>query len=155
MKAVLKYLLVNLILICLSADAFAQDTLVTVQYDMNRCVRLYLGDEPLIATNRETLDSIIRKGASKERCQEMLGGFDIDHFSLLGINLNSGYCREPEGLDFRVIKIDAEKKYIVEISYDDPIGICRALSSYNLWMKVPALSAGYEVEFMVSSRKRE
>jgi len=152
MKRIVKFLVVNLLFIFLVAPVFGQDTLTTVQFDMNSCIPLYFDDGTCVAASRETLDSLIRKDGSEERCLEMLKEFDIEHFSLLGINLNSGSCRVPLGLGFVTTSVDREKKYVLEISYDQPVEPCRAMSSYDLWVIVPALPQGYEVEFIINPR---
>ena len=36
-----------------------------------------------------------------------------------------------------------------------PYGQCRALSSYDLWVTVPSLPEGYEVEFVISVKPRD
>lgn len=154
MKDAFKNFIVNLLFIFIATNTFGQDTLKTVQYDMSNCIRLNIGENKRI-TNRENLNSLIRNDASEERCLKKLKDFDLDHFSLLGINLNSGYCGEPLGLNFTTVKVDSEKKYILEISYYEPIGVCRALSSYFVWVMVPALTEGYDVEFVISPRVKE
>lgn len=154
MKLTAKHVVLNLFFSLLVINAVGQDTLETVQYDMSHCVTLYNHGKKQVASTRETLDSLIRKDASEEFCIERLKDFDIERFSLLGINLNSGYCRVPLGLAFTTVKVDFEKKYIFEISYDIPIVSCRALSSYDLWVKVPSVPNGYTVEFVVSPKER-
>ncbi len=113
MKLIVKHVGLNLFFSLLVTNAVGQDTLETVQYDMSHCVTLYNNHgKKQVASTRETLDSLIRKDASEEFCIERLKDFDIERFSLLGINLNSGYCRVPLGLAFTTVKVDLEKKYI-------------------------------------------
>ena len=154
MKRSFKYFVVSLLVVFSVENAIGQDTLETVQFDMGRCVNLYSDVNTRVATTRTELDSIIRSDMSRALCMEKLKDVDMENFSLLGINLNSGYCRVPAGLTFTTVKIVSEKKYILVVNYDVPIGTCRALSSYDLWVKVPSLPDGYTVEFFIEPKER-
>ena len=73
-----------------------------------------------------------------------------------GINLNTGYCRTPLGLKFQTVKNADEKFYALDITYFDPQGsVCRALSSYDLWILVTKLPDTYEVRFAVKAVSTE
>lgn len=133
-----------------SSNLFGQDTLVATQFEMNSCVSLFYSGSHKVIKTKEELNAAIRKDGSAKRCQKDLGSFDIDQFSLFGININSGYCGAPLGLKFRLIQIDNEKKYIVQISYAKPMGQCRALSSYDLWIQTPTLLENYKVEYTIT-----
>lgn len=144
MKSVLVFL------IFLSSNIFGQDTISSSQFEMNGCINLYSSDSTIIIRDRESLDTYVRKDASSSRCKKHLKNLDLDIFSILGINLNSGYCRVPAGLTFDVVKIEDEKKYVILISYIEPLTPCRARSSYDLWIKAPSIPSTYEVEFVVT-----
>jgi hypothetical protein len=122
------------------------------QIDVSHCISLNFNGGQKIIQDRKSLNSYIRKDASKNHCILLLKDLDMDAYSLLGINLNTGWCRSPKGLEFVVTKIEATQKYILTISYLSPIGTCRALSSYHLWVKVPALPDEYQVQFVVEPR---
>ena len=153
MKEIIKYLVLSLSFVFILASAFGQDTLNAVRFDMESCIRLNLRGEKSI-TNREELNASMRTDASEERCQEMLEDFDFSLFSLFGINLNTGYCGEPLGLKITTLKIDSEMKIVFVIEYDEVIVGCRALSSYDLWMKIPSLPEGYSLEYREIPVKR-
>ena len=69
---------------------------------------------------------------------------------LLGLEINSGYCRRPSGLEFQTTK--NEQQYILNISYIKPTGLCRALSQYDLWVIVPKIPDGFKVKFNVEAK---
>jgi len=135
-----------------ASNLYAQDTLETRQLEMKHCVQLY-HSRSVVILRRGELDSLIRNDANRDFCVDMLKDFDLDHFSLLGIDINSGYCRIPSGLTYSVVQLKDEKKYLFEISYDEPSTPCRAFSSYHLWLQVPKLPDGYEVEFVVRAEE--
>jgi hypothetical protein len=136
------------IFLFLTSHLFGQDTLNTAQFEVNDCIQLY--DGPIVIRTRNSLDSLIRKDASSERCQEHLKDLDLDNFSLLGINLNTGYCQFPTGLTFSVVKTVQGKRCTVLISYIEPLTPCRALISYKLWIKVPSIPEDFDVKFVVT-----
>jgi hypothetical protein len=148
----LKYLLTYFFFFFIIIKGNSQDSLQAEQVEVNHCISLYFNGGQKIIKDRESLNSYIRKDASKDRCVSLLKDLDMDAYSLLGINLNTGWCQVPKGLQFVATKIEAEQKYILTISYLSPIGTCRALSSYDLWIKVPALPDGYEVQFVVEPK---
>lgn len=149
MNQQLNYLMIYFSVFFLVINANSQDTLQTEQIDISNCISLNFNGGEKIIRDRKSLNALIRKDASKERCVLLLKDVDMDTYSLLGINLNTGWCQTPKGLKFVATKIDAEKKYILTITYLHPIGVCRALSSYDLWVKVPILPDGYQVQFIV------
>jgi len=152
MNNYLKYLIVCCFTLFTIVNVNGQDTLSTEHIDMSNCIPLYSSQGTVVITSRAALDSLVRKDGSKERCLELLKEYEMDSCSLLGIHLSTGWCKVPQGLQFTATKIDAEKKYILTVQYNTPIEPCRALSRYNLWVKVPALPVGYEVEFVVEPK---
>ena len=117
---------------------------------MKGCIWLFGIESSVIKTETEFLKAI-RNDASRKFCLENLEKIDFKKNSLLGINLNTGYCRTPLGLTFQAVKNEEEKIYSVNITYLGPGGICRALSSYDLWILVPKLPDKYEVKFDVKA----
>jgi hypothetical protein len=94
---------------------------------------------------------------SRPSCLKNLEKIDFNKHTLLGIEINSGYCGIPDGLQHQVVKDSERKKYFLKISYFYPRVTCRALSRYDLWVLAPKLPAGYEVEFQItpdSERRR-
>jgi hypothetical protein len=91
-----------------------------------------------------------------ESCKKNIKNFDFSKYTYLGIEINSGYCRYPLGLKYQAVKDTYNRKYILKISYDDPGSrTCRALSRYDLWVRVPKLPAGYSVKFEVTPIRRK
>jgi hypothetical protein len=72
---------------------------------------------------------------------------DFGKHSLLGININSGYCGIPLDLKYEAFRDDNKQQYLLSISYTEPRGTCRAISSYDLWVLVPKMPDAYEVKF--------
>lgn len=137
------------------SNAVGQDTLETIQLEMDLCINLSYDVHTRVANTRKELESIVRTDMSRELCMEKLQDLDMEKFSLLGININSGSCTVPPGLKFTTVKLDDEKKYLFEVSYNLPVGLCAAYRTYDLWVKVPSLPDGYEVEFKIVPRKTE
>ena len=108
----------------------------------------------------ETMEYIKRylacNDASRERCvKDLEKSIDFKRFTLLGVNINSGYCRVPVGLDYKTVRDDDKKLYTLQVSYIDPQGsVCRAMSSYDLWVLVPKMPEGYEAKFEVKAVER-
>ena len=120
--------------------------LKTREISLAGCIQTFTAKEFAITSNKQLLNAI-RKDASRESCLENLENIDFDRFSLLGMNINSGYCRRPLELRHQVFKDDFNQKYLLSITYKEPRGVCRAISSYDLWILVPKLPAGYTVDF--------
>jgi hypothetical protein len=122
--------------------------------DLKGCVQMYRQKEFVIKDKEDYLKNI-RRDAQKQACIEKAETLEFEKYSYVGLEINSGYCRRPEGLEYNIAK-DAEKKqYILNVSYIDPQGqVCRALSRYDLWFRVPKLPEEYEVIFEVEPRSR-
>ena len=107
-------------------------------------------DHPLVIKNKTDIDSLIRKGGIRAaRCAEQLSRLDFDKHTLLGIELNSGWCRVPRGLAVETLDDEAEQRYIFVVSYEKPVELCRALTIYDVWVLVPRLPTEYEVVFQI------
>ncbi|MGC2234717.1 MAG: hypothetical protein WA584_00970 [Pyrinomonadaceae bacterium] len=132
----------------------SQETLETKQIDLKGCIQTIFITEFVIKDEADYLKTI-RNDASRDFCLKNLEKIDFARHTLLGIQINSGYCRVPAGLEYKVVK-DAEKKqYLPDISYIDPRGsTCRALSQYDLWLLVPKIPEGYDVKFQVKARQK-
>ncbi len=153
MKTKARHILTSIILLASTTPVISQDTLMTQQFEMNNCIQIYHIEGKRIVRTKSDLDSLVRQDMSKNKCNKQLQQIDLVHYSILGINLNSGWCKTPLGLEFITTKNDMDKKYTLTVSYQAPIGTCRARSSYNLWVKVPAIPNGYKVEFIVNPKE--
>jgi uncharacterized protein YbdZ (MbtH family) len=127
-------------------------TLETRPIDLKGCIQTIFNTQFVIEDN-ETYLKTIRHDASRKWCLKNLEKIDFGKHTLLGKSIDSGYCRRPKGLEYKVFKDDDAKRYFLDISYDDPRGaVCRAMSQYDLWLLVPKLPAGYEVKFEVKAK---
>ena len=131
------------------------------EIDLKGCIQTDYGKDYVIK-DEETFLKTIRTDASRDSCLEELKQFDYDkkidfgEYTLLGIQINSGYCGVPLGLNYHISQDKKEKRYLLDISYIDPgNSTCRALSQYDLWMIVPKFPDDYEVKFEVSARRNE
>jgi hypothetical protein len=123
------------------------EILQTGSIDLKGCIQTVFNQQ-FVIKDRETYLKTIRRDASRDWCLENLEKIDFDKNTLLGLEINSGYCGLPAGLKYQTVKNEAEKQYRLTISYIDPQGqVCRALSQYDLWLLVPKLPAGYAVIF--------
>lgn len=138
-----------LIILCAGSSSSAQ-ILETKDFEMKNCIQLFGRDDFVIKTQDELLKAIGNNG-SLNYCLKNLEKIDFSKNSLLGTNLNTGYCREPVGLIYQAVNNEKEKIYSINITYFKPPGLCRALSSYDLWILVPKLPDKYEVKFDVKA----
>lgn len=130
------------------------EILETRQVELKGCIQTIF-NKKFIIKDRETFLKTIRNDASRDFCLKNLEKIDFDKNTLLGIELNTGYCRTPPGLESQAVKDEAEKQYILNISYTGPQGLCRALSQYDLWILVPKLPENYTVKFNVKATARD
>jgi hypothetical protein len=139
------------VLIACADFSISAQVLETKRFEMKNCIPIYGEKSFVIKTEAEFLETV-RNDASRKYCLENLEKIDFDKNSLFGINLNTGYCRTPLGLEYRTERNKKEKFYALNITYTDPQGAgCRALSSYDLWVLVPKLPDDYEVKFNVQA----
>ena len=116
---------------------------------MKGCISTIFKSEFVIKDNETFLKSI-RNDMSRDDCLRHLEKIDFEKHTLVGLNINSGYCDVPVGLKYEVLKDDAAKQYLLNITYIDPQGsVCRAMSDYDFWLLVPKLPEKYEVKFEV------
>jgi hypothetical protein len=125
--------------------------LKTRDIDLKGCIWTYRQQSFVIKDEAAFLKEI-RNDLSRDRCLKDLEKIDFDKHTLVGIELNTGYCDAPLLEPVQVVKTDAEKKYIVKISYLEPAEPCRALSQYDLWLLVPKLPDNYTVKFEVKGK---
>ena len=134
----------------LSIAANAQ-SLKVEQIDLKNCIQTYR-QKSFVIKDETTFLKEIRSDMSREKCLKDLQKIDFEKHTLVGIELNTGYCREPLLDPVEVLNEKAEKQYLVKISFTEPREPCRALSQYDLWLLVPKLPADYTVKFEVKGK---
>lgn len=126
--------------------------LVSREIDLKGCIHTHSGKQ-FIIKDEATYLKTIRNDGSRDHCLKNLEKIDFEKNSLLGLEINSGYCRRPIGLEFQVLKDETTKEYQFNIDYTDPKGsVCRALSQYDLWVLVPKIPDGFTVKFDVQPK---
>lgn len=131
------------------------ETLETRPIDLKDCIQTIFKRQ-FVIKDEETYLKAIRNDASRPRCLKEVEKIDFSKHTLLGIGINSGYCRVPRGLAYQAVKDPAKKQYLLSISYIDPRGsVCRAWTQYDLWVLVPKVPEDYEVVFDVKARPWE
>lgn len=157
-----KYLLVIFVLIiCLVSVIFSQtkqqnpiEFIESKQFDLKGCVQMFRQKQIVLKDKASYLKNI-RNDAQTQQCIENSKTLDFDRHSLIGMQINSGYCKRPLGFTHKVIKDNSKKQYVLTVSYIDPGGqVCRALSRYDLWLQVPKLQNDYEVIFKIEPKPR-
>lgn len=138
--------------VCLIIPANAQN-LETRQIDLKGCIRTFFGDQ-FVIKDRETFLKKIPNDMNRNKCLKDFGKFDFAKNTLIGIELNTGYCGVPLLLKSQAVKNEAEKQYVLKISYLEPQGTCRALSQYDLWVVVPKLPDDYMVKFEIKGEPK-
>lgn len=129
------------------------ERLETRHIDLKGCIQT-IYDKQFVIRDNQTYLNTIRGDATRDWCLKNLEKIDFGKHTLLGIEINSGYCRIPVGLEYQTVKDEAKKQYLLSVSYIDPRGrVCRALSQYDLWVLVPSLPDDYEVKFEVNARQ--
>ena len=119
------------------------------QYNAKACLQMPAWKKDAIRDERGFLKRV-RNDASRGRCLKDLEKIDFEKNSLFGVNLNSGYCRYPLGLKFTATKDVKNKAFVINISCIKPNGVCRALSSYDLWMVLPKPPIDYLVRYEIT-----
>ena len=119
--------------------------------DIKGCIQTY-SEKSFVIKDQATFLKEIRSDMSRERCLKDLEKIDFEKHTLVGIELNTGYCRVPPLDPIQVLNEKAEKRFVVKISYTEPGEPCRALSYYDLWLLVPKLPADYTVKFDVKGK---
>ncbi len=125
--------------------------LETSQLDLEGCINFRYPNTQLVIRDEATMKSLVRNDMSRERCLAHLKDIDFSKHTLVGIELRTGWCRDPL-FTYRVIKEEAKKKYLLAVRYQPPEVGCRALDQYDLWVLVPRLPEQYEVDFEVKAK---
>jgi hypothetical protein len=116
--------------------------------DIKGCIKDFPSGQ-IVIKDAESFQKEIRTDASRDWCGKNLESIDFNKHSLLGIALVTDYCGRPQGLAHQLIKDTATKKYLFEISYNTPAGICRRMGYWDVWVVVPKIPDDYEVNFKV------
>lgn len=133
-------------LIAQTTESKSLKTVESREINLKGCIQTHFQNEYVIKNEVDYLKAI-RNDASRTFCLEHLEKIDFGKNSLVGININSGYCRRPVGLN-SVVADELENKQInIEISYRKPEGLCRAVSQYDFWLLVPKIPDRYKVAF--------
>lgn len=134
----------------LAATVAGAQALETRRIDFKGCVWMDLNGRMIIRDQAAFLKAV-QNGAGRERCLKDIEKIDFEKYTLLGAELNTGYCRTPLGLDAWTLADEEKKRYVLKISYLEPEGLCRAMSRYDLWVLVPRLPENYTVEFEIAA----
>ena len=132
----------------LAGVSISAQELKTRQIELKDCIQTYR-QQSFVIKDQASFFREIRNDMSRERCLKDLEKIDFEKHTLVGIELNTGYCGVPLLEPVEVVKAAAVKQYVVKISYYEPQEPCRALSRYDLWLLVPKLPADYTVTFEV------
>lgn len=119
--------------------------------NMKNCIQTIF-TKRFVINDEETYLKTIRNDASRDRCLQTLEKIDFGKHTLVGVEINSGYCGMPLGLRYETFKDKTKKQYLLSVSYIAPeYGGCRALMPYDLWVLVPKIPDNYEVGFEVTA----
>ncbi|MEZ5347439.1 MAG: hypothetical protein R2681_18045 [Pyrinomonadaceae bacterium] len=122
----------------------------TSEIDLKGCIQMFNPKEFRIRSAEEYL-KLIRKDAQQAACEKLVGSLDFEKYSYAGVLLRSGYCRVPVGLRHWGINDLRKGKFIINVRYTKPEVTCRALSRYELWLKLPKLSTDQNIEFDIQA----
>ena len=125
-----------------------QEIIETRPVDIKGCVKGY-GSRQFVIRDVEAFQKAIRADASRDWCRKNLESIDFTKHSLLGVTLVTDYCGRPPGLAHQLIKDTSAKKYLFDISYHTPAGVCRRMGYWDVWVVVPKIPDDYEVGFQV------
>lgn len=125
-----------------------QEIIETRPVDIKGCIKSYSARQ-FVIRDAEAFQKAIRGDGSRDWCRKNLESIDFTKHSLLGITLVTDYCRRPAGLAHQLIKDAAAKKYLFDISYHTPEGVCRRMGYWDVWVVVPKIPDDYEVGFRV------
>ena len=141
-------LLTIILTFIISANA-QENVLESRQYEAKSCLQIPAWKQDAVRNETEFLKRV-RNDASRDRCLKELEKIDFEKNRLFGVNINSGYCRSPLGLKFTATKDIENKAFVINVSYIKPNGVCRALSSYDLWMVLPKPPIDYLVRYEIT-----
>jgi hypothetical protein len=151
-------LMASLLMLMSSLPSYSQcngcPELATRQLDLKGCIHLPYPGTQLVIRDKATMTSRVRNDMSRERCLAQLDDIDFDKYSLLGIELDTGWCEDPP-FTYRAFKEEAKRRYLLSVIYQPPVSPCRALSQYDFWVLAPKLPEQYEVAFEVKEASPE
>ena len=124
-----------------------------LEIDLAGCIQLRLREQKIIRNRAEFL-AAIREDSGEPACRKLADDLDLENHMLLGVSLNTGYCKKPRGLRRFLSEFGGSRLLVVDISYTPMVGVCRALSRYDMWLKLP-LRKNYEILIRVQGKKFE
>jgi hypothetical protein len=125
-----------------------QEIIETRPVDIKGCIKDSRSGQ-FVIRDAESFQQAIRADGSRDWCLKNLESIDFAKHSLLGISLVTDYCDRPHGLAHQLLKDTATKKYLFDISYHTPQGVCRRMGYWDVWVVVPKIPDDYEVNFKV------
>ena len=146
------FFIVGFLTICAVIPANAQN-LETREIELKECIQMFR-QQSFIIKDQTTFLKEIRNDMRRDWCLKNLEKIDFDKHTLIGIELNTGYCDVPLLYPTQVSKNEAQKQFLVKIRYLEPNESCRARSQYDLWLLVPKLPENYTVKFDVKPEVR-
>lgn len=124
----------------------ARSELPTRRLDL-ACGLIFFDEQPAII--RSEADAI--RSSFEPACRAAMRDIDFRDLTVIGVRVISGWCGVPRGLRYRTIRDDAARRYVLEVRFAEPGEPCRAMSTYNLWVAVPALPDDYDVDFDIAA----
>ena len=129
----------------------ASETVETRSIELKDCIQTIYTKRFVIRDEKAFLEAI-RNDVNRDRCLNNLEKIDFGKQTLLGIEINSGYCGIPLGLAYQTFRDEQKKQYLLSVSYLDPgYETCRALMPYDLWVLFPKIPDNYKVGFEVTA----
>ena len=117
------------------------------EFDPKSCVQLGLSEQRILRS-KEDLVAAMKTRAALPECRALADAFDFDESLLFGATISTGYCRKPKGLEFTIQDYAGSEMFVVSASYVKPVGVCRALSRYSFWLKMPQRETDYSVRLI-------
>ncbi len=149
----MKKLIFPAIFALILAVSAAHGQTISEEIALKGCIHLTTRETNIIRDDASLL-SAIRNDGSHERCIREITelGIDLHIKTLVGVSINSGYCRRPAGLAYDLETDYAKSAVTLKVRYDDPRdGLCAALSRYDLWVLIPKPPEGFSIEIDVGA----
>lgn len=142
------------LLLSFSADAQNRlEQMASSEYPDSGCFLINESKEVVIR-DEATFQLLLRDRGIRDDCRKKLPPVDFRKEILAGIRLNTGHCRRPLLLSSTVFFDSETKRYNIGITYEEPREVCRALSRYDLWLRIPRVTGEFEVGFDVFAVSR-
>lgn len=140
--------------VSVKAQTVNEEKLEIRQYDAkNGCLQMPSWNKDAIQNQYQFLKRV-RNDARREKCLNELEKIDFDKNELYGNKLNTGYCGYPLELEFTAVKNLDYKQFVIKISYLKPTEVCKAESSFDLWIVLPDPPRDYGVRFEIAVKEK-